>query len=571
MGKKRPAPQLYDVLPGEQLRQSLVESLPEGTTGVWEHLGALRVTGGNLGVVDAGSCHPRYLPSEAGQLDWPYPQADLAVRVAEHADGTRSRVLAVLVMAPAGKQPHDFSTVERWPEATMAIDSATGAVGDYARMLTQCRAGGAMATVLVGKGKAGDAAQQRQRQQAAKVLLQLGLPVAAEASYAGNTPVRFSSGLSDEQIEQARAALSAAGVSEDIWVPSAHTARLLEDQLLTRLLTWHPADADPWLLAFRTGFGDGLYSWDAIVVEGQLCGYLCDFLPAAEEAEEPEVLADAPVVTAEVVDAAVVMAEAIEERSAGAGQRARPLEPGINVAVRRGCALTNWFLGQLIATTEAGYTVRFPSGYEMEVKSGELSPIPDRAEFRAGDLVVFHYGDGEMRPAVVRAASPTHCEVEWHAKEPPRTVAAGELILQESLVRDAWSGVSAAGPPLEREAEAAPLPQDASPPLGPGVAVAVRAGKNKYAFARIANAVKGGFLVEYASGDREKVQEKKLIPLPNRPVFRTGDAVIAVWSQARMNPGRITALSPAGYAVAWESGFAPQIVPLGSLTFAAWG
>jgi hypothetical protein len=167
MANKAKPPKLFDVLPSALLRQSLAGALPDGTTCVWERVGSIRVTGQGLAALDAGSCHPRYLAGEATRLEWPYSSADLAVRFAQQPDGTRSRVLAVLVAAPAGELPGRFSACEWELAGAMSIDSATGVVGDYARLLTECRAGGPRAVVLVGKGAATSAEQKKTRQRAA--------------------------------------------------------------------------------------------------------------------------------------------------------------------------------------------------------------------------------------------------------------------------------------------------------------------------------------------------------------------------------------------------------------------
>jgi hypothetical protein len=561
MARKTPPPRLFDVLPSGVLRQALHESLPRNTRLVWEHVGSLRVTGGLLGVLDAGSCHPRYLADESRQLDWPYPQAELAVQFAEQGRGKRSRVLAVMVAAPSGQLPGKLSGCERETAETMSIDSATAVLGDYERMHSRCRAGGPKATVLVGKGTATTKAQLAERKKAARVLEKLRLPLAVDTGYDGKSPVRFSTGLSDEQIEQARSALAAAGLSEEIWVPSAHTAMQLAEQLAANLVAWHPEGDDPFLLAFHTGYGDGSYAWDALTVDGRQCGYLCDFAPSDDEPPE-EPASAAPV--------KVSSSAPPPGRPRFPAQLAPPLQAGTRVAVSLKRSTNCWFLGTIVDETADGYKVRMMSNEELDFPAADVVPMPDRAVFQVGDVVMAHSASGDLKPGIVRSVTSKSCQVEWHAREAPITVRIGELTFQEWL----WLAVSASalsGTILpERSAADPPSPLDAAPAFGPGAAAIVRQGKKGLDICQIVSTAKGGFSVEYPSGKRETVKSQNLVPVPDRPVFRKGDAVLAVWSGAILYPGTISAISPAGYTVAWDDGSGHQIVPLGMLTFASW-
>jgi hypothetical protein len=621
MPRKRPAPELFAVLPSALLRESLVQGLPEGTHGVWEQAGSLRITGRMLGAVDAGSCHPRYLPGEATQLDWPYTRAEIFLRFAQQLDGRRTRVLAVLVVPPAAEVPPDAASAERDFVDSMCVDSASAVVGDYARMQSECRAGGPLATVLVGKGTAQSAEQRQARQRAAGILKSLGLPVATSEStpYDGQAPVEFSTGLLDEQIEQARAALVAAGVTEDIWVPSAHTAVLLERQLISNLVVRYPAEGDPVLVGFHTGFGDGSYVWHELTASGQLCGYLCDFLPQEEE-ESDEHAADIhpekPTMPKKSVKAArksistpkktkspgksTKKSLPVKKKAAPAKKRAsrtaaiKPspeklppptngsparfwpadmapqLKPGIRVAAQVGI-IKNWFMTTLVRVDGATCTVRFPAGDEMETPLASVVPFPDRPVFQVGDLVAAHLVDSPMVPGIVRTAHDDHYEVERYTTWPLHKVALGELTFQDWLVL-CKSGVEwdQALPPSERSSAQIPTPAKAAPKLLPGAPVGVRGGKGKYLVARLAAVSGESYSVEYASGDHEKLKQKHLFPVPDRPVFRTGDAVLARWSGNRLCPGRITGVTRAGYAIAWDDGSGAQVVPLGSLTFREW-
>lgn len=254
---------------------------------------------------------------------------------------------------------------------------------------------------------------------------------------------------------------------------------------------------------------------------------------------------------------------------------APPLKPGINVAAKYGGVMKNWFLAELVGKSDAGFRVRIgselanPDGETTDVGADEVVPMPDRAVFAVGDLVAAHCGDGSLRPSEVRSVSPTHREVAWHRTVAPVTVPLGMLTFQEWLVLCSSGGARPAAAPRQRAAVKPPAPTTAPAPA-PGVTVALRYGKEKFAIGRVAKAVDDSFSIEYFTGDRKKAKATDIIPVPVRPVFRTGDTVLAVWSGMRLCPGRITALSPAGYAVEWDDGFAPQIVPLGSLTFRAW-
>lgn len=114
------------------------------------------------------------------------------------------------------------------------------------------------------------------------------------------------------------------------------------------------------------------------------------------------------------------------------------------------------------------------------------------------------------------------------------------------------------------------IPAAQAPPTRPGALVAVRGALDTYWIARVEQELPGGWTVQYPSGNRENVQAGNVIPIPDRPVFQVGDVVLALWRAPAMYPGRITAISPQGYTVAWLDGDQPQVVALGTLTFLAW-
>lgn len=278
-------PQLFDVMPASELQRVLRQSLPVETNVVWHQLGAMHITASKIGAVDAGSLHPRY-PSEIYTMDWPHPRAEIWLQLAISPARKVERVFAVLVSAP-GEQLHlESGTWDLIEGPNMAIDSATAAIGDYGRMLSEMRGGGPLSQVCLGRGgSVKEPAAKEARERAAALLLQHGFPAKIERYERTNSlSVGFEPGLTDEQIAAANALLALAGFKDEVWLAGSHTSGQLADALLKSRVT-HLADAQgAYLIACSTGFGDGTYYWDGLVRNGQLRGYLCNFARADDAA-----------------------------------------------------------------------------------------------------------------------------------------------------------------------------------------------------------------------------------------------------------------------------------------------
>jgi hypothetical protein len=276
-------PELFTVMPRVELHRALRQSMPPQTRIAWERLGVMDITAGKIGAVDAASLHPRY-PSEIYVLAWPHAQAEVWVQRAAAGEQAADRIFAVLL----GVSPHVLpKTTAGWTIAegeSMAIDSATAAFGDYARMLSEMRAGGTHGHVCLGRGSAREPQVKQVREEAARFLQQHGFPATIETYPTGAISVRFSPGLTDEQVEQANALLAQTGCTDRVWIAGSHTSGLLAAQLIQSPVTQLSDSRGPYLFACRTGFGDGMYFWDSVWQGDQLYGYLCNFVPAEEEA-----------------------------------------------------------------------------------------------------------------------------------------------------------------------------------------------------------------------------------------------------------------------------------------------
>lgn len=419
-----PRPQLFDVMPASELQRALRQTLPAGTTVVWHSLGQIAITAGKIGAVDAASLHPKY-PSEIYQLDWPHPRAEIWLQLALGPDRKVERVFALLVSLPGTHLTAQHGGWEMVEGPSMAIDSASAAIGDYGRMLSEMRGGGPQSQTCLGRGgSVKDPAAKQARERAAALLVQHGYPAKVERyDRTDSLSVGFQPGLTDEQIAAANALLAQAGFADEVWLAGSHTSGQLADALLKTAVT-HLADQHgAYLIACKTGFGDGTYYWDGLVRAGQLCGYLCNFVPAEAESNSAD--------EAEILEAEVA----------------------------------------------------------------ERTPLPP------------------ARPG------------------PPRSQA---------------------------------------PAIVPGVIVAVRLPYDQFGIARVEQRSASGWGVLYVTGNRAHLTDDQVIPIPGQPVFQVGDEVLALWDGGVMYQGRVTAVSSAGYTVAWTDGSPPQVVALGTLTYWSW-
>jgi hypothetical protein len=252
----------------------------------WEWLGTIAVSQGKLGVVDAASIHPKY-KSEIKTLDWPHAEVDVFVQRARDPGSRKDRIFAIIVLASA-LQPRWNATWKMEEGESMAIDSAAAAFGDYGRMLSEMKGGGTHAQTSLGRGSSGNNSQQKQAlQQAAAFLKQHGFPATIETLATGDISVGFKPGLTEEQVDRANALLATTGCPDQVWLPGSHTSGLLTDALRKAPVTQLTDARGPYLYACRTGFGDGIYYWDSLHQNGQLVGYMCNFVPADEKLPLP--------------------------------------------------------------------------------------------------------------------------------------------------------------------------------------------------------------------------------------------------------------------------------------------
>ena len=420
------SPELFDVMPAGQLQRALRQSLSEGTTLVWEHIGNLDVTQGKLGVLDAGGCDPRH-PREAKTLDWPFPQVEVWLQFAKIPGGKEDRVFAALLSAPGKGLVQEQADWETKEGESMAIDSASAAVSDYGRLLTECRAGGPLSHSCLGKGSADLPDQMQARKQAAAYLGKHGFPTRIETWATGSISITFSPGLTDEQVTAANAMLAKAGFQDRAWIAGSHTSGLIEKGL-TGAPFMHVDDGrSPYLFAFKTGFGDGIYYWDGLWRGGQLCGYLCNFVPAEDENEDEAETAE----VIEIPEAELLDAELLEpELPAGRrnplrAELAPPTAPGVLVAVRM---RANFFwIARVGQQTPEGWAVQYPTGERANIKAENVIPIPNRPVFNVGDEVLALWYQPAMYPGKITAVSQQGYTVAWSDGDTPLVVALGTL------------------------------------------------------------------------------------------------------------------------------------------------
>jgi len=403
--------------------------MPAETKIAWERLGTIAVTQGKLGVADAGGLHPKY-PSEVKTLDWPHAEVDAWVQRARLPESNEDRILAIILLTPGLRQEmHPDLAQARWEVIegkSMAIDSATAAFGDHGRMLADMKAGGTHAHTCLGRGSSKNDPQQKQiLQQAADLLKQHGFPASIETYATGDISVYFKPGLTDEQVERANALLAPTGCPHQVWIAGSHTSGLLEEALLKAPVTQLTDARGPYLFACRTGFGDGIYYWDALQQNGQLVGYLCNFVPAEEEQPSVASQQSEVVYEADVILDAELIAPSAPARDTPRATLAPPTVPGVIVTVKQ--AEMVFWVARVERVIPGGFEVQNSQGERVSVPADRVIPHPGQHVFEIGDRVLAHWDMGQMFPGTITAISQQGYTVAWADGDTPQVVPLGML------------------------------------------------------------------------------------------------------------------------------------------------
>jgi hypothetical protein len=156
------------------------------------------------------------------------------------------------------------------------VDSAHLMVADAGRLDACWQVGGPLNESSLGRDECA-AGPRRIKEKAAALLAEHGFPLVRDERrrYLG---FRFGRPLGNDDIARANRLLESAGLPERVNVIMPHTLALIEAGLLGAAIVPIGDAASPYLVAFDTGWGDGIYWWDRLKGREKLLGYLCDFM-----------------------------------------------------------------------------------------------------------------------------------------------------------------------------------------------------------------------------------------------------------------------------------------------------
>jgi hypothetical protein len=262
-------PKLFDVMPADQFGKAMRAALPEDAALAWRHLGNLKVTGASIAVMDPAYYRPGHVLDDGRLLDWPDTEAQIWLQVIASSNNDVLRVAAVL-LTRAFDRAANITKVE---VGSSAVDSAKMMVADTARLRTCWNVGGKKNQSVL--GVYGDKTKpKQQKERAARLLADAGFSLTRSRFGV----YEFDQPLTDAQIASVGKLLKEAGIDEDVNVIQPHSLAVIEEGLTSSCVASLSDAESPYLFAFESGWGDGIYWWDAFRQDDNLVGYLCNFI-----------------------------------------------------------------------------------------------------------------------------------------------------------------------------------------------------------------------------------------------------------------------------------------------------
>lgn len=225
----------------------------------------------------------------------------------------------------------------------------------------------------------------------------------------------------------------------------------------------------------------------------------------------------------------------------------QPLAVGARVAARWTDGA--FYPGRVEAADGGRFSIAFDDGDRRVVGPRDVLPMVAPGSLARGERVLAVWRDGKMYPGEVMDVVAGRATIRWDDGDAPLAVP------EANVARlDATNAVAAPAAP------AAP-PLAAYPGLAVGTPVAALWKDGNYWLGQIAAAPPaGGYRIHYADGDVLDVRDDQVIPCGG--AHQVGDHVMAHWKNARMYPGKITAIQGNLATVQWDDGDTPRAVPL---------
>ncbi len=273
MVDKRKPPKLFDVMPARELSGALRANLPEDAAFTWRHVGSLKVGGAKLTAMDPSLYRPGRPLDEGWLLDWPHEQADIWLQVLATGPGVVLRVATVMVATPLCRA----ADVKKTEIGSSAVDSAKMMIADTLRLGSAWHVGGPRNQSDLGKAES-QAKIRKKKLAAIELLTASGFKLRRDER-ATSVSFIFDGPLTDEDIARASKLLKDAGSDEQVNVVQPHSLALVEDGMKgSFVVDLKDERGSPFLYAFESGFGDGIYWWDALKCGEEVVGYTCNFL-----------------------------------------------------------------------------------------------------------------------------------------------------------------------------------------------------------------------------------------------------------------------------------------------------
>lgn len=262
-------------LPWKVLKKKLDAAVPRQAARRWELIGQIETQDGEIIVFDPWYYHPDYgTGDEIYQvtLQGPAGGADVFLeRIEIDVDHWRNAAVKILFF-------DDVPETRGEKIGQVSVDSAMLDVASKSSHQERWMVGGALSQSslyirLMDKEK-----RNAEGKRAADLLAANGFQLAHKHDWLYG----FTRSLSNEDIERANALLQEASIGGMVNTVVHHSLALIRTQLNQRHVAVLDADAQPYLVAFESGWGDGTYDCFELKSEDRTIGFLSQMIEPDE-------------------------------------------------------------------------------------------------------------------------------------------------------------------------------------------------------------------------------------------------------------------------------------------------
>jgi len=158
----------------------------------------------------------------------------------------------------------------------VGVDSATLAIAIGSILPNRWHVGGVCSESSIWIEFLEDRERIAEGRRAAEVLSNAGFRIKQDKD--DDWLYRFSDPIDDTGIKRANELLKDSGIRGEVNTFVHHSTALITEQLNTRFVATLDDEANPYLVAFESGLGDGIYDWFALKDGNRTIGFLCELI-----------------------------------------------------------------------------------------------------------------------------------------------------------------------------------------------------------------------------------------------------------------------------------------------------